>query len=374
MGFICHNDDISSFRKGFVRFLKLLHGRKDNTVRLTTGKEITQILTALSVHRVLAQKVLALCKLSEKLIVQIVSVGQHNNRWTVQGFLKQMGIEHHRQRLAAALRMPKHTTLTIGDGSSFGGLDCLSYGEILMITSQYFEGVHTFVGKADEVLYQVKQTFLLEHPLKEGIELCVLRVLVASIDRFPFHEAIFARGDRTGFRGHLVTHNTDGIVDEHGRDFLHVVAELPVCSGRIGFFSGRRFQFHNNNRNTIQEKQDIRAFVAVFDERPLICYDKGVVVRILVINKIDDGGAFLAFLKIAHRNTVLQVVHKDSVFLHQFAVFKVLQLKKRITNSVLRQRTVQTIEGSNKFFLIQRIAKIPLYVGSVQMAVSHVAE
>ena len=239
--------------------------------------------------------------------------------------------------------MPEHTTLTIGNGSSFSRFDCLSYGEILMITRQYFEGVHTFVGKTDEVLYQVKQAFLLEHSLKEGIKLCVLRVLVASVHRFPFHETIFAGSNCTGFGCHLVTHNADGVIDEHGRNFFHVIAELPICSRSIGFFSGRRFQFYNNDRNTIQEKQNIRAFVAVFNESPLICYDKGVVVRILVINKIDDGGAFLAFLKIAHRNTILQVVHKNSVFLHQFAVFKVRQLKKRITNSVLRQRTVQTI-------------------------------
>ena len=97
MGFICHNDDISAFRKSFVRFLELLHSRKDNTVCLTTGKEITQILTALSVHRVLAQEILAPCKLSEKLIVQVVSIGQHNDCWAIQGFLEQMSIEHHRQ-------------------------------------------------------------------------------------------------------------------------------------------------------------------------------------------------------------------------------------------------------------------------------------
>ena len=222
-----------------MRFLKLLHGRKNNTVCLTTSKEITQILTALSVHRVLAQKVLALCKLSEKLIVQIISVGQHNNRRAIQGFLKQMGIEHHRQRFSAALCMPEHTTLTICNGSSFGRFDCLSYGKILMITSQYFEGVHTFVGKTNEVLCQVKQSLLLEHPLKEGIKLCILRVLIASIDRFPFHEAIFAGSNCTGFGGHLVTHNADGIIDEHRGDFLHIVAKLPICRRSICFFSGR---------------------------------------------------------------------------------------------------------------------------------------
>ena len=135
--------------------------------------------------------------------------------------------------------MPEHTTLTISNGSSFGRFDCFSHGEILMITSQYFEGVHTFVGKTDEVLYQIKQSLLLEHPLKEGIKLCVLCVLIASIDRFPFHEAIFAGSNRTGFGCHLVTHNADGIIDEHGRDFLHVVTELPVGRRSIGFFSGR---------------------------------------------------------------------------------------------------------------------------------------
>ena len=64
----------------------------------------------------------------------------------------------------------------------------------------------------------------MEHSFKECIKLCVLCILVASIDRFPFHEAIFAGSNCTGFGGHLVTHNADGVINEHGRDFLHVVA------------------------------------------------------------------------------------------------------------------------------------------------------
>ena len=40
VGFVCHNDDISALRKGFVRFLKLLHSRKDNTVSLSTFQPI----------------------------------------------------------------------------------------------------------------------------------------------------------------------------------------------------------------------------------------------------------------------------------------------------------------------------------------------
>ena len=344
MSFVSHYYDISTLRKGFMGLLKLLHSRKDNTVCLTTGKQITQIFSALSVHWVLAQEIFTLCKLPEQLIVQVVSVSQHNDSRTVQCFLKQMGIEYHRQGLAAALCMPEHATFTIGNGSSLGRLNCFSYGKILMIASQNLKGIHALVREADKILYQVKQTLFLEHTLKESIKLSVLRIFIAAIDGFPFHEAIFTRSNRTGFRSHLVTHNADGIVNEHGRDLLHVVTKLTVCVRSIRFFSGRRFQFNNHNRNTIQEKENIRALVAVFNESPLVRYDKGVVIGVLVINEIDDGGAFLALLKITHRNTVLEIIHKYGILLYKLTVLKVLQLKKRIRNSVLRQRTVQTVK------------------------------
>ena len=255
-----------------------------------------------------------------------------------------MSIEHHRQGLTATLSMPEHTTLTVSNSSSFGRLNSLSYGEILMIASQNLKGINTLVREADKILYQVKQSFFLEHTFKESIKLSVLRILIASINGFPFHETIFAGSNRTGFGCHLVTHNTDGIVNEHGWDLLHVIAKLTVCVRSIRFFSGRRFKLNNNYRNTIQEQKNVRALIAVFDESPLVRYDKGVVIGILIVNEIDDGGAFLALLKIAHRNTVLEVVHEHGIFLYKLTVLNILQLEKRIRNSVLRQRTIQTMK------------------------------
>ena len=95
MGFISHNDDISSFRQRFARFLKLLHRGEDNAVSLATVKERFQVFTAFSVDRFLTEKSLAFRKLRIELIVKIVSVRDNNNSWAFKGGLEQMGIEHH---------------------------------------------------------------------------------------------------------------------------------------------------------------------------------------------------------------------------------------------------------------------------------------
>ena len=108
---------------------------------------------------------------------------------------------------------------------------------------------------------------------------------------------------------------------------MHIVTELSVCFGSVRFFTGWRFQLNQNYRQTVQKENYIRAFIAIFNESPLICYDKGVIAGIFVVNKVDDRGAFLTVDKKSDRNAVLQVVHKDSVFLHKLSVFKVFELE-----------------------------------------------
>ena len=192
----------------------------------------------------------------------------------------------------------------------------------------------------------------MEHTLKESIKLCILRVFIVAVLCFPLHKAVFTGGDRTRFRGQLVAHYANCVVNEHRRNFFHIVAELPVRFGSVRFFTGRRFKLNQYNRQAVQKENYIRAFIAVFNESPLICYDKGVIVGIFVVNKIDDRGAFLTVNKIPNRNTVLQIVHKDSIFLHKLSVFKVFEFKHSILNSIIRQPSVQTIQGVNQNLLI----------------------
>ena len=97
-----------------------------------------------------------------------------------------------------------------------------------MVSSKDFEGPRSLLGKADKVLDDVQQPFFLEHPLKEGVELGVLRILIATVFRFPLHKAIFTGGNRSGFGGKLVAHHADSVIDEHGGYFVHIVSELAI--------------------------------------------------------------------------------------------------------------------------------------------------
>ena len=72
----------------------------------------------------------------------------------------------------------------------------------------------------------------------------------------------------------------------------------------------------------------------------MIRHDKGVVVRFFVVNKIDDSRTFLTAGKISDRDTVLQIVHEDSVFLHKLSVFKIFELVQSVLNGVIGLETL----------------------------------
>ena len=79
MCFVSHHDNVPAFRKSFVTFLKLLHGREDYAVCLSVCKQFFQILAAFSVLRCLPEEVLAAGELSVKLVIQIVTVGNDDD-------------------------------------------------------------------------------------------------------------------------------------------------------------------------------------------------------------------------------------------------------------------------------------------------------
>ena len=104
----------------------------------------------------------------------------------------------------------------------------------------------------------------------------------------------------------------------------------------------------------------------------MIRNDKGVIAGITVIHEIDKTGALCAFDKIAHFNTVLQIIHKKGILLHQFGIFKILQLIQSIRNRILRHRRIQTMQCLVQFFFIQRAFKVTLQVGSIDIPIPHV--
>ena len=166
-------------------------------------------------NRLLTQKILTLGELRVKLIVKVVSVGDNNDRRAFKLRLQQMGVEYHRQRFSAALRMPEHTAFSICHGRFLCGFHSLAHGKILMITGEYFVLFQALVGKQNKVLENIEQTLFLEDAFKKCVKLRILRVLIAAVLCFPFHKAVFTGGDRACAVFRKVTHYADGVIDKH---------------------------------------------------------------------------------------------------------------------------------------------------------------
>ena len=228
MRLVRHDDDIMSLGEWFVRFFELLHCGEDDAIRLPAVKKLLEILAALRLNRILPKKVPALGELSVQLVVKIVAVGDNNYGGRVQCLLQEMGIEDHGQGFSAALRMPEHSAAPVGCYSFFRGLDGLTDGKVLVVSGEDFELFQSLVGEADEVLDDVKQALLLEHPLEERVKLCILRVLIAAVPRFPLHEPVFTGGDGSCFACQMVAHDADAVVNEHGRYLMHIVTDLRI--------------------------------------------------------------------------------------------------------------------------------------------------
>lgn len=137
--------------------------------------------------------------------------------------------------------MPEHTVFSVGYRRVFGGCDGLFDGEILVIARENLKRVRVVDIKANKVLEDIQKPLFFKDTLEEDIELSVLGVLVAAVLDFPLHKAVFACGNGAGFGCAHITHHADCIIDKQRGDFIHIVAQLTVGFGRVGFLTGGRF-------------------------------------------------------------------------------------------------------------------------------------
>ena len=156
VGFISHHHNISPFGQRLFATLKLKHRGEDNAVCFSAIQQLAQIFLAGCLYRCLAQKRRAPGELRVELIVKVNAVRHHNDGGAIQSFLQQMGIEYHRQRFPAALRMPEHTTLAIRFSSNLGLFDSFSHCKILVVPSQNFNRLLPITGKQDKVFQNVQ--------------------------------------------------------------------------------------------------------------------------------------------------------------------------------------------------------------------------
>jgi hypothetical protein len=113
MRFIRDDDDVLPRAQLGHRFALFRHefvnGREHHAAACPV-QQLAQMLASAGLHRRLAEDVRAALELSEKLVVEIVAVGQHHQRWVLHRRMPHhaRGEEEHAETLAAALRVPDH--------------------------------------------------------------------------------------------------------------------------------------------------------------------------------------------------------------------------------------------------------------------------
>ena len=285
-----------------------------------------------------------------------------------------MGVEYHRQRFSAALRMPEHTTLAICFGGNFGLFDGFSYSEILVVPSQNFNRLLPITGKQDEIFQNIQQPCFLEHPLIEGIKLRIRSVFIITIFCFPFHKTVKSRSNCSRLVARKVTDYANCIIIEHRRNVLHVVSNLVVCVFCTHFVLGRTFQFHQNQRQAIDKQNNIRAaVVSIFHEGILIDHIEIVLCCVCVIDQPHHRRPFLAIDRILDRDAVLQIVHKDNILLQQASGIKIIQLQDGFINRHSRKAAIQPHQTIPQNIVQQRAAVIcSVHIRSINVGVTHI--
>ena len=78
-------------------------------------QQLAQMLAPVGLRRRLAEDFRAALELAEKLVVEIVAVGQHHQRRVLHGRMPHhaRGEEEHGETLPAALRVPDHARVTV---------------------------------------------------------------------------------------------------------------------------------------------------------------------------------------------------------------------------------------------------------------------
>ena len=99
-----------------------------------------------------------------------------------------------------------------------------------------------------------------------------------------------------------------------------------------------------HKRQTIYKEDNIRTLLGVFNESPLISNGKVILSRIFEVDEIDEGGAFLAIIKVFDWHTVLQIVHQYRISCRRVPVSKLLEFIDRLIQSLKRKSLIDALQ------------------------------
>jgi len=220
------DDDVAAVREQLC-FLGVHRGelldRREVDASRSRAQQVAQVCAALGLDRALAQQALGHREGAEELVVEIVAVGEHDDRRVLHARVEDQlpRVEDHRQALAGALGVPDDTdasiaTLARGARRLFDRapdrVELMVGGHLLL---HLRAGRPALVLESDEALDEVEEARLVEDAAHQHLErLGVLGRIVLSLDGAPEGVARCVRGDRADASLDVVRGDQDHVRDE----------------------------------------------------------------------------------------------------------------------------------------------------------------
>ena len=268
--------------------------------------------------------------------------------------------------------MPKHTALSISLCCSLCFLYCFFHSKILMVSGEYFNILFPIAGEQNKVLYDIKQTFPLEHSLIKSIKSRKCCVLITAVFRFPFHEAVNAGSNGSSLISGEITNYADGIVEKHRRNILHIITDLIICILCTNFILRRALQLHKHQWKAVDKQNNIwPSIVPVFQKGELIYNIECIIICPLIVNQSNNRGSLFSLIEVLNSDSILQVVHENHVFLNKTAGIKVLQFGNSFLYGIQSQILVNPNKAVTKYSIKKWTCVVSIHVRSVDMPIAH---
>ena len=338
-----------------------------------------QVDTAAGLGRRLPQQVPAARERAEQLIVEVVPVRQHDDRWVFHRGLADdpPGVEGHSQALARALSVPDDADPPVAGTAarlSAGLVPAARLGDpprllpqcrraqsflhrrlyrVELVISGHLLGQlpAPIVLKHDEVPDQRQEPASLAHPLKHHLQLGQVAFSQRlARDRTPGLEPFPPCGERADPRVDSVRSDERRVEGEQTRELCLVSLDLLPRRPHRGLLIRRVLEFDQTQRKTIDEQHDIRPpLVLALDDGELV-YRQPIVVRGVLV--VEDGD-----LGSPHGAPGGPVLDRHAV--HQHAVERAVAGFQRgaFRPGQLSECVVQGVAGEGRIQPLQRIAQ-----------------
>ena len=349
---------------------EFLDGGEDDAAHID-GQLRAQVRPACGLHRRLAQEILAPREGAEKLVVEVVAVGQHDHGRIGHRLLADdaPGVEGHGQTLPGALRVPDDADAPIAGIAarlSAGLVPAARLGDPLrvllqrrraqgladrslhrvelVIAGHLLDERAAVVLEDDEVAQQRQEAALLEDALDRHLQLRVEgRRQLLAVDGAPRLEPLPAGGERAEPRLHPIRHGEHGVAGEQRRQFRLVGLQLVERRPDGGVLVGRILELDHGQRQPVDEHHDVGPpRIAVLRDRELIDRRPRVGVRHIEVNhaclSAADGAVGGAVL---NSHAVHQHAMEGSVARFQRRAFRPSQLPQRIVNRFVGQVVIE---------------------------------